>query len=116
MSLGKSQGKGQQDTVDGVCYRLPNPDDEADESMLITSQECALLPKKANDILGLPLEECCHWAEGGDPFPLLSIGEARTGVLCPVLGFLVQEVHGAPGESQKVFECVNHLRHMKTYH
>lgn len=41
--------------MDGVCYSLPNKDDEADESTLIMSQECALLPKKANDILG------CIW-------------------------------------------------------
>lgn len=35
----------------------------------------------------------------GDPDPPFSTGEATLGVLCPALGFLVQQGHGATGES-----------------
>lgn len=35
----------------------------------------------------------------GDPFPLLSTGQARPGVLCPVLGFPVQEGLGRTRKS-----------------
>lgn len=42
-------------------------------------------------------EECGQQVKGSDPTPLLSPGEATSGVLCPVLGSSVQEGQGAPG-------------------
>lgn len=44
-------------------------------------------------------EEYCQQVDEGDPSPLLSIGEAVCGVLCPVIGSPVQQTHGHAGES-----------------
>ncbi|KAK4823968.1 hypothetical protein QYF61_008354 [Mycteria americana] len=41
----------------------------------------------------------CQRIEGGGPSPLLSTGEAASGVLCPVLVSPVQEIHGLSGVS-----------------
>jgi len=38
-------------------------------------------------------------AEGSDPSPVFSTGEATAGVLCSVLGYPVQEGHGHTRES-----------------
>ncbi|KAJ7405711.1 rna-directed dna polymerase from mobile element jockey-like [Willisornis vidua] len=46
---------------------------------------------------GVHWEEHCQQVKGGDPAPLFSRYEAIFGVLCPVLGSLIQERHGAPG-------------------
>lgn len=46
---------------------------------------------------GVHKEEHCHQAEGADPAPLPSPGEATSGLLCPVLGSSVQERLGDPG-------------------
>jgi len=48
---------------------------------------------------GVRQEECGQQVEGGSPSPLLCPSEAPSGVLCPVLGFSVQERWRATGES-----------------
>lgn len=47
---------------------------------------------------GLHQEVCGQQVEGGHPPPLLCLGEAASGVLCPVLGSPVQEGQGTAGE------------------
>ncbi|PKU47392.1 hypothetical protein llap_2294 [Limosa lapponica baueri] len=47
---------------------------------------------------GVHQEECDQQVEGGYSPPLLCPGEAASGVLCPVLGFPVQEGQATAGE------------------
>ena len=67
------------------------------DNKLATSQQCALVAKKANGILGYIKQECCQQVKRVNP-PLLNPAVASPGVLCPVLGSAVQGKHGAHGE------------------
>lgn len=46
------------------------------------SQQCILVSKKHHELYQ---EKKCQWVEGGDPFVLLSTGEATSGVQGPLL-------------------------------
>ena len=63
---------------------------------LAMSQQCALVPLKANGILGVCCQECGHKVKGVDHAPLLCPGEALSGILCPVLSSPVQKSQGYP--------------------
>ena len=74
------------------------------------SQQCVLVAKKASGTL-----ECIKksMAERGDSPLLLQPSEATSGVLCPVLGFSVQERQGtsreSPGDGYRSIRVLEHL-------
>ena len=53
--------------------------------------------QKGQPYPGLHQEKCDQQAEGSDSAPLLCSRKTPPGVLCPVLGLPVQEIHGAVG-------------------
>lgn len=61
---------------------------------LTINQQCALMAKAAISFLGCDRDHQ-QQVEEGDPFPLLSTGEATSEVLDQGLGTLVQDRHGA---------------------
>ncbi|KAJ7399482.1 rna-directed dna polymerase from mobile element jockey-like [Pitangus sulphuratus] len=67
------------------------------DNKLSMSQQCVLVPKKTSGILGSVRKSIIQQVKGAASSPLVSLGEALLGVLCPVLGSSGQEKHGAPG-------------------
>ncbi|PKU48007.1 nadh dehydrogenase [Limosa lapponica baueri] len=68
------------------------------DNRMIMSQQCALCGQEGQWHPGVHQEECVQWFKGGYPPHLLCPGEAPSGVLCPVLGSLVQEGQGTAAE------------------
>ena len=59
---------------------------------LTISQQCVILAKKTNGILSQQVKE-------DTPPPLLCLGEATSGVLCPLLGSTVKERQQTTGDN-----------------
>ena len=56
-----------------------------------------LCSPKSQPYPGLHQKKCSEWVRGGDPAPLLSVGEVSPGVLHPGMESSVQERHGSVG-------------------
>ncbi|CAM4368098.1 unnamed protein product [Caretta caretta] len=82
-----------------------------DEKLDMT-QQCALVAKKANGILRCICKGHSEQIEGLDHSPLFDIGEASSGVLCPVLGPTLQEGCGKIGVQRRATKMIRGLEHM----
>ncbi|PKU46216.1 hypothetical protein llap_3490 [Limosa lapponica baueri] len=69
------------------------------DNKLVMSQQCALVAKKINAILGCIKKSMTSKWKRGSPPPLLCPGQATSGVLCPVVDYPLQERQGTAGES-----------------
>lgn len=63
------------------------------------SRQCVLAAKKVNSLLGCIRTRVASRLR--DPSILLSPGENKFGVMCPVLGSHIQETYGATVMSQR---------------
>ncbi|CAM4704954.1 unnamed protein product [Lepidochelys kempii] len=68
------------------------------DEKLDTSQQCALVARRPMAFWDVYVGHC-QQIEGCDSSPLFDIGEASSGVLCPVLGPTLQEGCGKIGKS-----------------
>ena len=67
------------------------------DGKLDMSQQCAPCSPEIQLYLGLSQKNCGQQVEGGDPAPLLCVGEASPGVPCPDVESSVQERHRPVG-------------------
>lgn len=79
---------------------------------LTTSQQCALVAKQGNCVLGC-IRNSVQQAVKGYPPCVLRPGEAASGALCLVLGSPVQKRQGTTGKGPaEWYEMIRELEHL----